>query len=73
MADEQGKPRKRQPKELSEEDLAVERGRPLPDREVMSTIDQNVAIPLDPALAADILAGEGPGEPEEADESEPSG
>ena len=46
------------PDELSEEELAEQRGERLPDREVMSLINANVAIPIDAALAANVLADE---------------
>jgi hypothetical protein len=50
--------------ELSEEELEAQQVTPLPDREAMSVIG-DVAIPLDPDLAADVLlqpagSGEGP-------------
>jgi hypothetical protein len=37
----------------------------LPDREALSLLDANVAIPADPAIAADVLAGEDPAEADE--------
>jgi hypothetical protein len=40
--------------ELSEEELEAHEGTQLPDREAMSVIG-DVAIPLDPNLAADVL------------------
>jgi hypothetical protein len=40
--------------ELSEEELEAHEVTPLPDREAMSVIG-DVAIPLDPNLAADVL------------------
>ena len=40
--------------ELSEEELEAQEVTPLPDREAMSVIG-DVAIPLDPNLAADVL------------------
>jgi hypothetical protein len=46
---------------LSAEELAELEGEVLPDREVMSVLDANVSIPLDPAIAADVLADEDPG------------
>jgi len=59
--------------QLSEEELARETGEPVPDRAAMSTLDADVAIPVNPALAADVLAGpaEEPGEePDEPVEPE---
>jgi hypothetical protein len=50
------------PKEL-EEQTAEE----LPDRAAMTVVDASVTIPIDPAIAADVLAGE-PFEGAEADE-----
>ncbi len=54
--------------QLSEEEFARETGEPLPDRAVPHA---DVAIPVNPALAADILAGpdEDFGEPVESDET----
>ena len=49
--------------ELSEEELESERGGALPDREALSVLNADVAIPADPAIAADVLAGDdAPGE-----------
>ena len=45
-------------KKLSEEELEAERGGELPDREALSVLDANVAIPADPSIAADVLAGD---------------
>lgn len=58
----------RPPDELSEEELEAERGGPLPDREALSVLNADVAIPADPAIAADVLSGEGTGEDEPAEE-----
>ena len=44
--------------ERSEEELEAERGGALPDREALSVLNADVAIPADPAIAADVLAGE---------------
>jgi hypothetical protein len=44
--------------ELSEEELESERGGALPDREALSVLNADVAIPADPAIAADVLAGD---------------
>jgi hypothetical protein len=43
---------------LSPEELEAESGAALPDREAMSLISANVDIPANPAIAADVLAGE---------------
>ena len=43
---------------LSAEELEAEGGAALPDREAMSLISANVDIPANPAIAADVLAGE---------------
>ena len=59
--------------QLSEEELARETGEPLPERAALSTLDADVAIPVNPAVAADVLAGpaEEPGEePDEPVEPE---
>ena len=61
MTDSDRDPDKRKRKredELSEEELVSERGGPLPDREALSVLNADVAIPADPAIAADVLAGE---------------
>ena len=47
---------------LSAEELAALEGEALPDREVMSVLDANVPIPLDPSIAADVLAHDDAGE-----------
>jgi hypothetical protein len=59
--------RKPAPDQISEEELAAERGSQLPDREALSVLDANVAIPADPSIAAEVLLG---GEPPEADPPE---
>jgi hypothetical protein len=48
----------REPEELSGEELDEQRVEKLPDREVMSLMDANVAIPLDAAIAANVLSDE---------------
>lgn len=52
--------------ELSEEELLLQSAQALPDRAAMSTLDADIAIPVNPALAADVLSGMD--EAEEADE-----
>jgi hypothetical protein len=61
---------KKRRKRLSEEELEAERGDELPDREALTVLDGNVAIPVDPSIAADVLAGE---DPPEADRPEDAG
>jgi hypothetical protein len=48
----------REPEELSEDELDAQRVETLPDREVMSLINANVAIPIDAAIAANVLSDE---------------
>ena len=43
---------------LSLDELESQSGTPLPDREAMSLISANVDIPAEPAIAADVLAGD---------------
>jgi hypothetical protein len=72
MADGDRDPDKGERKdELSEEELESERGGALPDREALSVLNADVAIPADPAIAADVLAGDD--EPDDAapDEAPP--
>ncbi len=52
---------------LSEAELAGEVGEALPDRAALSTLDADIAIPLNAAMAADVLAGEAPGEDDAED------
>jgi hypothetical protein len=62
------KPKKRFQKrgdELSEEELEAERGGKLPDREALSVLDANIPIPADPSIAADVLSGEDPPDPDD--------
>lgn len=47
---------KRDTDELSLEELESEDGTELPDREAMSLLDASVAIPVNPAVAANVLA-----------------
>ena len=51
MADEIG-----QPEELSREELEAQAGEQLPDREAMSLVDANVAVPVNVAVAANVLS-----------------
>ena len=41
---------------LSEEELAAQGGEELPDREAMSLVNANVAIPINAAVAANVLS-----------------
>jgi hypothetical protein len=50
--------RKRPRRELTPEEVAELRGERLPDREAMSLVNLNVAIPVDAAIAANVLADE---------------
>ena len=42
--------------ELSQEELEAEGGEQLPDREAMSLVNANVAIPVNAAVAANVLS-----------------
>jgi len=42
--------------ELSAEELKQEGGEELPDREAMSLVNANVAIPINAAIAANVLS-----------------
>jgi hypothetical protein len=59
--------RKRQ-KKLSEEELEAERAGELPDREALSVLDANIAIPADPSIAADVLSGDDPPDVDQPEE-----
>lgn len=61
---EEEKPEK---SELTPEELAEQTPEAIPDRASMAIVDTNVAIPIDPAIAADVLAGEDIAEGERAD------
>ena len=45
-------------RELTPEELEAAGGEELPDRTAMSLVDANVAIPIDAAIAANVLADE---------------
>ena len=47
---------KRQREELSQEELQQQQGEELPDREAMSLVNANVAIPINAAVAANVLS-----------------
>ncbi len=42
--------------ELSQEELEAQGGEALPDREAMSLVDANIAIPVNAAVAANVLS-----------------
>jgi hypothetical protein len=42
--------------ELTEEELAEQSGEELPDREAMSLINANIAVPVNAAVAANVLS-----------------
>ncbi len=42
--------------QLTPEELEAEQGQELPDREAMSLIDANVAVPVNAAVAANVLS-----------------
>jgi len=69
MTEEQGP----QPGELTPEELSELEGEELPARESMSVVESGIAIPIDPAAAADVLSGETvPAEEEDAEIDEAS-
>jgi hypothetical protein len=44
------------PQELSAEELASQEAAELPDREAMSLVNANVAVPVNAAVAANVLS-----------------
>ena len=46
----------KQTEELSAEELEAQDGEQLPDREAMSLVNANVAIPVNAAVAANVLS-----------------
>jgi len=50
------KQNRQQHPELSPEELAAQEGMDLPDREAMSLINANIAIPVNAAVAANVLS-----------------
>lgn len=42
--------------QLSDEELEAESAEALPDREAMSLVDANIAIPINAAVAANVLS-----------------
>lgn len=53
---DQEHPMPQQPTALSEEELELEAGEELPDREAMSLINANVAAPVNAAVALNVLS-----------------
>jgi len=49
-------PKKRNKKALSKKELAQQNGTELPDREAMSLVNANLAIPVNAAVAANVLS-----------------
>jgi hypothetical protein len=47
---------KRTTGEMSKEELEAEMGRELSDREAMSLVNANIAIPINAAIAANVLS-----------------
>ncbi len=43
-------------KELTDQELEQQDGEALPDREAMSLVDANIAIPVNAAVAANVLS-----------------
>jgi hypothetical protein len=43
-------------RELSDEELAEQEAAELPDREAMSLVNANIAIPINAAIAANVLS-----------------
>ena len=43
-------------RELSAEELEAESGEELPDREAMSLVNANIAVPVNAAVAANVLS-----------------
>lgn len=57
MSDEMVNPADEQkPDELSKEELEAQGSEQLPDREAMSLVDANIAIPINAAVAAEVLS-----------------
>jgi hypothetical protein len=50
------KPKKEVAEGLSEEELEEHSGEQLPDREEMSLVDANIAVPVNLAVAANVLS-----------------
>ena len=48
--------KKRNKKALSKKELAQQSGTELPDREAMSLVNANIAVPVNAAVAANVLS-----------------
>ena len=46
----------RKDRELTDEELDAEAGEELPDREAMSLVNANIALPINAAIAANVLS-----------------
>ena len=46
----------RKDQELTDEELEAEAGEELPDREAMSLVNANIALPINAAIAANVLS-----------------
>lgn len=49
-------PNENAPEELSDEELQQEGAEELPDREAMSLVNANIAVPVNAAVAANVLS-----------------
>jgi len=56
MAQEHERKPEEQEQELSQEELEAQAGEALPDREAMSLVNANVAVPVNAAVAANVLS-----------------
>jgi hypothetical protein len=56
MAQEHESKPEEQEQELSQEELEAQAGEELPDREAMSLVNANVAVPVNAAVAANVLS-----------------
>jgi hypothetical protein len=56
MAQEHERKPEEQEQELSQEELEAQAGEELPDREAMSLVNANVAVPVNAAVAANVLS-----------------
>jgi hypothetical protein len=70
-ADADAASERREPEQdgLSEDELGLQHAEAIPDRAALSTINADVMIPLDPSVAADVLAGLGDEDADALDES----
>jgi hypothetical protein len=56
--------------EVDRDELDDHEAEELPARELMSKLGGPIAIPLDPAIAADVLSGDTPEDADDSDETE---